>query len=39
MTELASNVDENLQSMIFKMLDSEKSRAVVFSELIPFISL
>ena len=38
-TEFASNVDENLQSMIIKMLDSEKTRAVVFSELTPFISL
>ncbi|WP_457743278.1 ferredoxin--nitrite reductase [Sulfurimonas sp.] len=37
--KLVPNIDENLATMIFKMLESEEKRAVVFSELTPFISL
>ncbi|WP_457750210.1 ferredoxin--nitrite reductase [Sulfurimonas sp.] len=37
--KIVPNIDENLASMIFKMLETEDKRAVVFSELLPFISL
>jgi len=36
---LVPKVDENLANMIFKMLDIEEKRAVVFSELVPLIML
>jgi len=37
--KIVPNIDENLAEMIFKMLDTEAKRAVVFSELIFFIAL
>ena len=37
--KIVLNIDENLAEMIFKMLDTQTKRAVVFSELSPFIAL
>ena len=37
--KVVTNVDENLATLIFKMLDIEEKRAVVFSELTPLITL
>ena len=37
--KIVPNIDENLAEMIFKMLDTEAKRAVVFSELTSFIAL
>jgi ferredoxin-nitrite reductase len=37
--KILTDVDENIASLLFKMLQTEEKRAVVFSELIPFIAL
>lgn len=37
--KLISNIDNNIAALVFKMLDVEEKRAVVFSELLPLISL
>ena len=37
--KLVPNIDDNLATIVFKMLETEEKRAVVFSELTPFISL
>ena len=37
--KVVTGVDENLAALVFKMLDIEAKRAVVFSELLPFIQL
>jgi len=37
--KLVPNIDNNLATIVFKMLETEEKRAVVFSELTPFISL
>jgi ferredoxin-nitrite reductase len=37
--KLVPNLDENLAIIIDKMLDKESSRAVVFSELLPYVTL
>ena len=37
--KIVPNIDENLAEIIFKMLDTEAKRAVVFSELTSFIAL
>ncbi|MFK5936821.1 MAG: ferredoxin--nitrite reductase, partial [Sulfurimonas sp.] len=37
--KIVVNIDKNLATLIFKMLENEGKRAVVFSELTPFIQL
>ena len=39
LNKLVSNIDKNINELVFKILDVEVNRAVVFSELLPFINL